>query len=293
MNTLSLLDRGQANTGRRCLQRWIGLGCSVLGLSALSAQAQHAHLNAGAYSTEQGAQLYFVNGANFVTNSGYVVSLSFTNAGVQAGLYQGGITFTALPATINTGGPAFGHAALGSFLELEMVSLEGPEDGELGFWEFGDAAPRFTLDTGDLSGTNRFDLSEGEGLPGDDPYGHIHGRSFTASRAGLYSLGVRLLDRSRNGTGGGPIHTPSELFHLHFQAGLTIARWSRLEDRMQVSFGTHPGHSYYLERTSQLGEAASWTTVAGPVAGNDHLQTLEDGGATNAPAFYRLRRTTP
>jgi len=50
---------------------------------SLSLQAQHnpcGHLNAGAFSTSQDAQLYFVNGANFVTNSGYVTSLNFTNS---------------------------------------------------------------------------------------------------------------------------------------------------------------------------------------------------------------------
>jgi len=71
------------------------LGCSLS--LPLTLFAQHSHLNAGAVSTNQNAQLIWANGADFAASSGYVKTLEYTNDGRFAGYYQGGITPTALP----------------------------------------------------------------------------------------------------------------------------------------------------------------------------------------------------
>ena len=94
--------------------------------------AQHVHVNAGASNITQHAQLYFPNGPTFNTSAGYDVYLSFTNGGSFSNLYQGaGVTFTALASTADNGGPAFGHAADGAFLQLQFVSMSGPTGGAL------------------------------------------------------------------------------------------------------------------------------------------------------------------
>ena len=266
-------------------------GISCVGPRTL--QAQHIHLNAGATNTTQDAQLYFSNGNVYDTNAGYDVYLAFTNSGSFSNLYQGaGVTFAALASTLDNGGPAFGHAADGAFLELQFVSMSGPAGGVFGVWmqdvgNPGSSYLLFTLPVGISTGTNRIALSESDGSPGSDPYGHIHGRTFTATQPGLYTLGCRILDTSTNGTGGGPIHTPSELYYLYFQAGPTISSWTMSSNSFGITFGTTAGKTYYVESTSNL-LAPNWMTFAGPFAGNNYLQNV----ATNSGArqlFFRVR----
>lgn len=254
--------------------------------------AQHVHVNAGALSTTQGAQLYFPNGSVYDTGAGYDVYLAFTNSGSFSNLYQGaGVTFTALASTLDNGGPAFGHAADGAFLQLQFVSMSGPPGGVFGVWmqdqgNPGSSQPLFTLPVGTTDGTNRFNLSENDGSPGADPYGHIHGRTFTATRPGLYTLGCRILDTSTNGTGGGPIHTPSDIYYFYFQAGLTISSWEMNANPRGVTFGTAAGATYFVEASPDSG-ATNWTTVAGPIAGDNYLHTVTTN-ATAPQLFFRI-----
>ncbi len=270
--------------------------CILLFLAAaIGANAQHAHVNAGASSTNQDAQLYFVNGANFVTNSGYVVSLVSNTEPRFEGLYAGTITFTALAATEDLGGPAFGHAAPGSVLELQMVSARGPTNGVFGFWEQFDPAPRMTIETGETNGTNMFLLSESSGAPGEDPFGHVHGREFSATEPGLYAIGFRIVDTSQNGAGGGPIHRPSDIFHLYFQAGVTITEFSPGSSGATVDFGTRSGSRYWLEAIStDFSGTNVWSTVAGPISGNNRFLRLTDPQpVVGELRFYRIRESTP
>jgi hypothetical protein len=265
----------------------------VIAFHPVKLPAQHVHVNAGAKSVEQGASLYFTNGEDFDTRAGYNVYLAFTNSGSFSNLYQGaGITFAALASTPDYGGPAYGHAADGAFLQLKLVSLRGPPGSEFGVWvqepgNPGHSHPLITLPVGWTGGTNLLALSEGDGSPGADPYGHIHGRTFTATSAGLYTLGCQIVDTSVNGEGGGPIHAPSELYYFYFQAGPTISSWRNMAGTLEVTFGTTAGKTYFLESTHTLAET-NWTTVGGPFAGNNHLQTTA-APATHAQLFLRLR----
>jgi len=278
--------------------RWLPPRPALLGIAVLfsrldALQAQHIHVNAGAASTTQDAQLTFINGRNYDTNAGYTVYLSFTNVGPFAHLHHGaGISFTALASTLNNGGPAPGHAADGAFLQLQFVSMSGPPGGVFGVWEQepgdpGSSRPLFTLPTGAANGTNLLALTESDGAPGADPYGHIHGRTFTATLPGLYTLGCRILDTSNNGSGGGAIHTPSAVHYFYFQAGLTISSWAKDSDSFGLTFGTTAGRTYHVESTPDLA-APNWAAFAGPFTGDNHLLTA----ATNSAArqlFFRLR----
>jgi hypothetical protein len=269
------------------------LACLLLFGFSPRGHAQHSHVNAGAPGSAAGAQLYFATGDGFSTNSGYVVNLTKVETGPYAGYHHGAISFTALPSTGDFGGPALNHAAPGAHLELRVISASGPAGGEFAFWESdgeSDAtALTFGVPVGETAGTNQFRLSETDGSPGVDPYGHIHGRKFTATLPGLYTVGFQILDTSANGANGGPLHPPSELFALHFQAGVTIATITPGSEAISLKFATQTGQTYFVEMSTDLASPTSWQTVAGPLAGNNHLLTVAGLPATTNAAWFRLR----
>lgn len=99
-------------------------------LGFLSSSALAQHINAGAFSTNHGAQLYFVNGASFVNTSGFVRTMNYSNSGTYAKLYNvSNPSFTALAQTTNNGAtPSPSAAAFGSFLQLRLETVvSGPE----------------------------------------------------------------------------------------------------------------------------------------------------------------------
>lgn len=195
----------------------------LVGLSFSPASAQHGHLNAGAgpqqelpaLGAAQGDQLFFANGGDYASGFGYALTLAYTTTGTYAGYYQGHLTTTAIAATVAHGGPAAFHAAPGSFLQLKLLAVTGPAGGTWSFWDEGATAPTFSLVAANPA---MWALSENDGSLGSDPYGHIHGRRYTTDMPGLYTVSFQLVDTSINGTGGGPLHTPSEVFQMDFNA---------------------------------------------------------------------------
>jgi hypothetical protein len=132
-------------------------------------------------------------------------------------------------------------------------------------------------------------VSENDGSPGTDPYGHIHGRRFTATKPGIYTVGLRALDLSENGAGGGPIHTPSDVLKVFFQAGVTMASVTLTGSVANLTFGGMANWDFTLECSTNLG-GNSWFDV-GSISGADALQTISDPGATNPLRLYRVRAT--
>lgn len=194
--------------------------CGALFAGTLALRAQHGHLNAGATTTASGSQVVWANGSLFADSSGYVGAMPKATSGVYMGYYNSGPTFTALPATIANGGPSGGASALGSFLEFSYTLVAGPDGGSFSFWDHGATAPTSSMTVGQTSGL--YDLSGGEDNPaagtvGGDPYGHIHGRRFTADLPGDYLVSFQAFDTSVNGVGGGPIHTPSAPLSIRFR----------------------------------------------------------------------------
>ena len=243
----------------------------------------------GALGQTNGAPLSFINAYQFLTSSQSVVNLRYTNDGPCSLQYAGCIPMMAVPSTTGNGGPATNCAALGSRLELELVSLAGPPQASLGFWEAGAIQPDFSLATGEAVGTNRLVLSQNSGAPDTDPYGCIQGRHLAVNQPGLYCLGFRAVDTSTNGPAGSPIHAASPLYRLYLQAGLTIASLTRQGPAVTASYGGEPNRTFYLERSLALGASGAWQTVAGPLAGTNRVQTLTDPTATNSRSFFRLR----
>lgn len=257
---------------------------------------QHVHVNAGTVSPDAGAALTFVNRASFAEESRFVIHLKPWESALFGPIFRGGsdLTFTALPATLDNGGPSPRAARPGTRIAAIVESVSGPTGGTFSFWDsfdgFFDATEiTFTLPTGTSGGTNRFLLSENDGSPGADPYGHIHGRKFSATRPGVYRVGLRLVDDALNGPGNGPTQAPSDPIVFLFQAGLTLSVVSLQDGTATVQFGTELNRTYRLEATSTLGPAAAWKPVGEPLVGTGRLETVAGLPAAEPETFFRLR----
>jgi hypothetical protein len=252
----------------------------------------HGHLRIAAYGTNQGTQLYFYNGADFASTSGYVKTLVFTNSGRYADTYQQNITLTVQAATPSYSGPEPDAPALGSYIRARILSVTGPADGAFAFWENGATNPTISLVNGE-SGTNSFNVTQTDGSPGADPFGHIHGRRFTATKPGIYTVAFQAFDASTNGTGGGPIHTPSEIIEVNFQAGVIIESVEPdfEEGHVHVRFGAMAGFSWQVEYSRLLGAEADWHPAENPVNGNDYFFELIHELAPGTQRFYRVTGT--
>ena len=277
----------------------------MLGYSAWPLPA-HAdiHIYAGAAGTNQNDKLYFSNGSAFdAGKSTFAFPQILRTNGLNTGYYRGEvgqITFASLAGTIDNGGPIPGSAALGAQLAVQVVSVSGPTGGSFQFWEGTglDGAGvdgsdlgmiTFSVPVGTTAGTNSFVISENNGVPGTDPYGHIHGREFTTSKPGTYIVGFRILDISSNGTNGGPIQTPSDVLPIKFLAGLRIEAMQIITNRVSISYRSPVAISNVLEATDSM-VSGTWQRVAGPQRGNDNIQSLVETNIPNTNRFYRIRQ---
>lgn len=257
-------------------------------VSRTSAQ-DHGHLNAGAVGTNQNDLLAFEHAEIFETGGGYVKTLNYAASGTYAGYYVGNITLTAIAATPAHLGPFTNSPAPGSWLFAQLVSVDGPPGGAFAFWDTGATNPTITLASCAI-GTNVWRISENDGSPGSDPYGHIHGRRFTATQPGIYVVGFRALDFSTNGAGGGPIHTPSSVLKIFFQAGDNIRSLAREGNQFRVSFGARAGFAWRLLAAPTLDDS-DWQPVGTPVIGDDYFHEVLDDGTVEAHRFYRVEGT--
>ena len=266
----------------------------ILGAFPLPARAD-THIFCGAFGTNQNDKLRFSNGGAFdATLGSFAFPQVLRTNGLNTGHHRGDvITFAALALLPENGGPIAGHAAPGAQLAVQVVSVEGPPGGSVAFWE-GDGESAlgnitFSVPVGTTNGLNHFGISEHGGEPDADPYGHIHGRTFTTTLPGTYLVGFRVLDVSANGAGGGPLHTPSDVLPVRFQAGTRIEAMQLFTNRVTVSFRAAPNISNVLEAVTALG-STNWSPVAPALRGNNNLQTFTDTNAPFGNRIYRLRQ---
>jgi hypothetical protein len=271
----------------------IFFACVFASASPLARGQDHGHLNAGAASANPGSQLIWDNGADFIATSGYVKSLDLTNSGRFAGFYQNNITLTALPATAAFGGPAPNAPALGSLLVFRMSLVSGPPGGRFVFWETNSTAltgPAISVGTGETA-TNFFRLSQTDGSPTADPFGHIHNRRFSATQPGIYQVGFQAIDVSTNGLGGGPIHTPSSVLPVWFQAGINIASVTKTNSAAAIIYGAVGNRNLIVDYSTNLAQT-NWTGLVTNL-GNDAFQIVHDLNAAEGERYYRVRVTLP
>jgi len=264
------------------------LSAGALFALAFTAAAQpHGHLYIGAASTNAGTPLSFVNGIEFAASNAYVKYLFYTNGSRYSNFYQGNITLTGYART--PGHPEFNSsaAAWGAWLHASIAAVEGPPGGAFAFWESLSNSPTIHVPSGGTS-TNLFRVSETAGEPGGDPYGHIHGRRFTATAPGLYKVTFQAWDLSTNGPGGGPIHTTSQLFPVYFEAGL-ISSIQRSNNVARITYGSFTNWTFTVETTTNLLATNTWSAIGVPRVGDDYFQTQSDTNATNGAKWYRVR----
>jgi len=251
------------------------------------------HIYAGASTNAGDNRLAFTVANLFDVASGYRHPMVLRTNGLNAGHYRGDVlTFTALSATDIGTGQLPGRALLGARLAVQVVQVDGPAGGFFEFWEGDGENPgadvTFRDPVGTTGGSHSLVISENDGGPGSDPYGHIHGREFTTTVAGLYTVGFRLIDVSTNGPQGGPLHAPSDVFSMRFQAGPVIEAIQPVPTGVQLSFRTPLGITNLIEFKEGL-QSPDWTPLAAPLRGNNKLQTVIDPQPSAAVRLYRLR----
>lgn len=265
----------------------------LIGLLTLAARAQdHGHIFAGSVGTAQNDKLIFDNAADFGSSAGYIKTLTYTNGATYAGYYQGNITFAALARLPANAGPVPHAPALGSYIQVQLVSVEGPNGGAFSFWNTGATSPTYSLSNGQ-TGTNMWNVTSSDGSSGSDPYGHVHGRRFTLSKAGIYKVGFKLFDTSINGEGGGPIHSPSDVLFVWFQAGVNIQSVEPDFEagHVHVRFGAQAGFSWQLEATTALASPVDWKPAGLPSVGNDYIVEVIHEGVPGEQRYYRVSGT--
>jgi hypothetical protein len=251
----------------------------------------HGHLHIGAESQTPGTKLIFSDRSIFATNSLYVKTLTNAVTGTCAGYYHGNITLTGLAATDLYQGPEAFAASLGTYIFAEISHVEGPAGGSFGFWEAGATAPTISIPSGGSS-TQILRVTSTDGSEGADPYGHIHGRRFTATTPGVYAVTFRALDQSHTGPGGGPIHMPSDPITVYFQADVNVFEVKLESEGARVHFGAYAGRTWQVEATDSL-SSPNWTVVGDPVVGNDVIQDVLDPRPRNDRRFYRVKQIAP
>lgn len=258
---------------------------------AVSAPAQdHGHLYISAYSQQPGAQLYFDNGAIFELASGYVKTLLLNTNPTSRylGRYDGNITVTPRSNNILRGadyGP--NAAAPGSVIHFQIALVEGPGGGVFEFWENTGTEPAVRVPVG-VGDTNLVKVSQSSGAPGEDPWGHIHGRRFTATAPGLYHVTFVAFDLSTNGIAGKSNHLGSEAITIAFQAGFVIRSIARTNNTATIRFGTALTHDFTVQASTNLLSSNDWVNISAKLRGTDYFQTVQDPNATNAARFYRI-----
>jgi hypothetical protein len=264
---------------------WTVLG---LGLAAAAAHGQdHGHLNVGS----SGHKLTWNNGADFAPGTGYVKTLVFTNGAKWANFYQGNITLTAMHSRDPFGEVDPAAPRNGAFIVAEIVSVEGPSGGAFAFWENTSTPgnPTASIPAGTTNAAVRFALSQAElgaGEPEGDAYGHIHGRRFTATLPGIYTVGFRAHDTSTNGESGGPIHEPTGIQFVQFQAGVVLTKLEPGPGGARVRLGAQAGYSWQVQGADDL-RNPEWEEVGSAVPGNDLLVEVEFGGADAPERYFR------
>lgn len=262
-------------------------GLSLI-VSLVGFSQDHSHFNIGAATTAQNDPLIFANRDIFETATNYVKTLTLATNGTYAGYYQGNITFTGLAATEAHAGPEDFAAALGTKIHAQLVAVAGPAGGVFSFWETGATTPTISLTSG-TTGTNTWQVSENDGSPGSDPYGHFHGRRFTATTPGIYTVSFRAFDFSTNGMGGGPIHPPSSIVQVYFQAGVNLKAIEPDVDHTHITFSAPIGKTWVVEASDSAATNAVWMTISTPLLGDDYFHEITDETPVEGKRFYRSR----
>lgn len=164
---------------------------------------------------------------------------------------------------------------------IQLISVSGPPGASFAFWEAGATSPTWTrpagwtTTAGDSPSFHTYE--DGSGV------GHIHGRLFTATQPGTYTVVFRAIDGSASAP-----RAPSEAYAVT----LTVLAPPQLSLRITdgaalLSFSSRANLTYDLQVSTDL---QTWRTVEGHdfIGGTGSLIELTDPLAGRPRVFYRL-----
>jgi hypothetical protein len=197
--------------------------------------------------------------------------------------------------------PFPGHAHPGAQIWAEIVSVSGPPGAGFGFWEEDRSSlantPTISFATNTTFPAYFFPLSEGPDLEDEDPGGHIHKRSWTATQPGEYRVGIRFVDRSTNRGNGQAWHAPSQVYTLRFVAGpsfqptvTTEGNGIRLTWASQMGTwdsASQTGIAFRVMRATEL-SPANWQQIGTVTGTTAATATFFDPSPPALRAFYQL-----
>lgn len=193
-----------------------------------------------------------------------------------------------------------GHAHTGAFIWVEITSVTGPAGASFGFWETGRSSssdtPTVSFVANESTDDFAFVLSTGYDAVDQDPFGHIHGRAWTADKPGDYQVSFRFVDLSTSGPDGGPWHPPSESFTLHFQAGPDFQPSLKMVEntgcvltwpsRMGIWEPYQTGVTFRILRSSS--PQAGWESIGSVIGTTADTASFTDPSPPAGKAFYRI-----
>lgn len=194
-----------------------------------------------------------------------------------------------------------GHPLTGAYIWMEITAVYGPTGGKFGYWEAGRSTssetPTVSFEANQPTGDFAFVISTGYDAADQDPFGHTHGRAWTADKPGDYRVSFRFVDRSTTGPGGGPWHAPSEVFTLLFQAGPDFTPSCKFvagtgcvltwPSRMGIWAGSQTGVVFTILRSTNPG-TDPWTPIGTVTGTTADTATFTDPSPPAGKAFYRL-----
>lgn len=166
-----------------------------------------------------------------------------------------------------------------SLIRVEVLAVSGPAGGSFSFWEAGASTPTFTRTSGwSASGGNQPSFPVSEDNTG---WGHLHGRVFTMSRAGIYDVTLRAVDAMGN----------------YIQSSTIVVRFTAIEPpqlaiskqgaQIELTFTSRLGLIYDVQSSTTL-NAAEWTTIGEPLEGDGGPLSFTDPVGGRPRVFYRL-----
>jgi hypothetical protein len=177
-------------------------------------------------------------------------SITYTALARGTTVYEpGGTATSAAVASYGTvpvsGSPVNGIAAgAGSFVQLRIGSVSGPNGAVFTFWQDAVAVVSYKIGTGFLTTAHEFDVTDKtarigsydgalNGDPATDPFGHIHGRQYTFDQPGAYTVNFVLTDKAGKQADSAPFvvgyqSVPEPGATLMILGGMSVlAAWSR------------------------------------------------------------------
>lgn len=166
-----------------------------------------------------------------------------------------------------------------AYIRVELVAVSGPAGATFSFWDVGASTPTWTRPTGwTAAGADQPSIMASEDGTGQ---GHIHGRTFSMSQAGVYDVTFRAVDSTAN-------FTASPTFIVRFTAilppRLSIARQG---SSIKLTFTGRSDLIYDVQSSTTLA-IDDWTTIGDPLDGSGSLLEFTDPMALRPRVFYRL-----